>query len=164
MPTKKISAFTLAEMLVTLALTSILITFCYMSFNYTEQLLNQFNRQSLFITQLNELNKRGDILMKAPGIIIREGDEKIIFRSDSIDNSLEFGKENILLKRFGQTDTFDLASEKLSYRYEKLSNPLWQDRLVNTVEFDVYFQKQKFHLTFHKNYDAVTKLGLEQQN
>ncbi len=164
MATKKIKAFTLAEMLVTLALTSIMIMFCYLSFNYLQQLLNQFRQQSFFITQLNELKKRGDALTTQPVLILKENDEKIVFKADSGESRLEFGEKNLLMTRAGRTDTFHLAGEKLNCGFEAFSNPLWQNRLVNQVEFDIYFQKQKFHLTFHKNYDAVTKLNLEKQN
>lgn len=158
----KLKAFTLAEMLVTLALTSILLSFCYLSFGYIQQLLQQFSKQSFFITQLNELNKRTNLLMQGPGIVIKEAD-RLIFRTDSLDHSIAFTEEAILLKRFGQTDTFFMAPQQPACTFETLGNPLWQNRLVNGLELDVYFQKQKFHLTFHKNYDALTKLQLEQQ-
>jgi prepilin-type N-terminal cleavage/methylation domain-containing protein len=162
LPDKKLKAFTLAEMLVTLALTSLLLSFCYLSFNYVQQLLQQFSRQSFFITQLNELNKRSNLLMEAPGIVIKES-EGLIFRSDSIDQSIKFTETSILITRFGKTDTFFMAADRPRCSFELLGNPAWQNRLVNQLEFDVHFQHQKFHLAFHKTYDAGTKLNLEKE-
>lgn len=164
MGTKRLKAFTLAEMLVTLALTSLLVTFCYLGYNYIQQLLNQFGQQNLFVTQLNELNKRGTALANVPGTILAEGENRLIFRSDSSESRLEWKEDKILLSRFGKTDTFYLAARPPVFTYEALRNPLWQNKLVSRFEFDIYFQKQKFHLTFHKNYDAFTKLKLEQDN
>lgn len=163
MPIKKIPGFTLAEMLVTLALTSMMITFCYLSFNYTQHLLSQFNRQSYFITQLSELKKRGDRLMHAHSLMLQEDEKKIIFKSDSSEHSLEFTEELILMRHAAQTDTFHLAPKKISISYEAFSNPAWQHKLVNTLELDVYFQKQNFHLVFRKRYDALTRLQLEKE-
>jgi prepilin-type N-terminal cleavage/methylation domain-containing protein len=162
LPDKKLKAFTLAEMLVTLALTSLLLSFCYLSFNYVQHLLSQFSRQSFFITQLNELNKRSNLLMAAPGIVIKEN-EGLIFRSDSMDQSIKFTETSILLTRFGKTDTFFMAADRPRCSFETLGNPAWQNRLVNGLEFDVQFQDQKFHLAFHKTYDAGTKLNLEKE-
>lgn len=161
-PDKKLKAFTLAEMLVTLALTSMLLGFCYLSFNYVQQLLHQFSRQSFFITQLNELNKRTGLLMSGPGMVTRENDH-LVFRSDSVSQAIDFKENSILMTRFGKTDTFFMAAQKLSYHYETLSHPRWQNRLVNSLDFDVFFQDQKFHLAFRKDYDAGTKLNLEKE-
>jgi hypothetical protein len=125
-------------------------------------LLQQFSKQSFFITQLNELNKRTHLLMTTPGIVIKES-EKLVFRSDSADNSLEFTETSILLTRFGKTDTFYMAAERPRCSFETLGNAQWQNRLVNGLDFDVYFRKQKFHLSFHKQYDAGTKFNLEKE-
>ena len=161
---KHIKAFTLAEMLVTMALTSLLAGFCYLGYTNIQRMLGQQSRQNSFITTLNVFTTRTGRLMQSCNRAILEQDRKLIFYCDSVKTSLQFGENNILMSRFGRTDTFYLKPGGLQLGYEPLQNAAWQNRLVNRLELDVYYQEQSFHLDFRKMYDALTKLGLEKEN
>lgn len=164
MRNKKICAFTLSELMVTLALTSLLVGFCYTGFNYTQKLLYQFNEQSDFLTQLTELNKRSFVFKNQVCIITKESDQKFRIKNDSVNYSLDFRSRYLLVGRNSATDTFMLETTEIKTSFEVLNNPVWKDKLVNGIEFDVIFQKQKFHLGFRTSYDSYTKLNLETQS
>jgi prepilin-type N-terminal cleavage/methylation domain-containing protein len=157
---KKIKAFTLAELLVTLALTSIMVTLSYMGLNYIQKLLFQYQDQNTFITRLNDLNKRLDFSFDEALSVQKEGERSLILRKDSSETKVEFGPYYILTVKNNRTDTFMLDAKDLKIENESLNETV-QEQLIKKVEFDIYFQKQKFHLTFSKNYDAYSKLMLE---
>lgn len=156
---RKIKAFTLAEMLVTLALTSVLVTFSYLGLNSMQKLLVDYKNQHQFITQMNELNKRINLLFINANTITKLSDEKIIFNADSTESKVIFSDRYILTIKNNVSDTFHFDPKKLKITNEEMSEPVNID-LIKNLEFDIYFQKQKFHLTFSKNYDAFSKLKL----
>lgn len=157
---KKIKAFTLAELMITLALTSVMVSFSYMGLNYTQKLLYQYNGQSHFITQINELTKRINISFAESNQIEKQGDDKLIFKTDSNETQVQFNPIYILTFKNNKTDTFKLENKSLKIEREELGTETTIE-LIKKIEFDVYFQKQKFHLTFSKNYDAYSKLMIE---
>ncbi len=161
---KKIKGFTISELMVTLALTGIITSFAYLGFNYTQKLLKQFNEQNHFISQLNELNKRFTLLSNSANEIIKESDSKYLIKSDSSYCSLEFGVETILMNKTGFVDTFHLKTVNLEFNFEKLNNPAWEAKLVNSLSFNVLFEKEKFRISLNKHYDAYSKLKLETEN
>ncbi|MDP1803212.1 MAG: type II secretion system protein [Bacteroidota bacterium] len=164
MLTKKIKAFTLAEILVTLALTSIVATFSFMGYTLIQKLLKQYNDQNFFITQINALNNRIHLMVSQHGTILKESENKFVFSSDTTLSFITFNNNSVLLNRFNKTDTFKLKPEKLNAQFEPIKNPDWQNKMVNAFEFDIYFQEQRFHLAFNKNYDAYSKLLIEKEN
>ncbi len=161
---KKLYAFTLSELMITMALTSLMITFAYLGFNYIQKLLVQYNQQSSFINELNTLNDRLETLSGFKNLSFKEGDNTYVFKTDSATNYMEFKNETVLIKGDNSTDTFHLKALDIKNTYEILNNPLWQNRLLNKIEFDVSFEKQKFHVSFNKQYDSCTLLKLEKEN
>lgn len=157
---KKLKAFTLAELLITLALTAIMVTFSYMGLNHIQKLLYQYNDQSLFITQINELNKRISFSFNNADQIQKLGENKLILKSDSSENLIEINPNYILTIKNNQTDSFKVETKVLTIEKEELSAGQSVE-LVKKLEFDIYFQKQKFHLTFNKKYDSYSKLMIE---
>lgn len=161
---KKIPAFTLAELLVTLALTSLVAGFSYLGYNLIQKLLKQYSDQNLFITQITALNSRLNILSMQTGYVLKEGDNKFSFNADSTQSYIEFKPKAILLGYNNKTDTFNLKPEKLETSFETINTVSMQNKLVNKVDFYVYFEKQKFYLSFYKNYDAASKLILQKES
>lgn len=159
MLTKKIKAFTLAELLVTLALTTILITLAYSGLNYIQRLLKQSNEQSFFITQITELEKRINYQTILSREIKSDKDNELTFLTDSGTVNLVLSPKFILLKKENQTDSFLIESSGLQLEYESLNSN--SGRLINGIAFDLDFRKQKFHCTFKKNYDGYSKFILE---
>ena len=159
---RKLKAFTLAELLVTLALTAILISLAYSGLNYIQRLLKQYNEQSFFITQITELEKRIGQQTRLAREIRSEREHELVFRSDSGTVILFFDPKYILLKRKNQTDSFLIENSGLQLAFEELNNDRVQ--LINTVTFDLDFREQKFHCIFRKSYDGFSKFILESQD
>ena len=159
---RKMKAFTLAELLVTLALTAILITLAYSGLSYIQRLLKQYNEQSFFITQITELEKRIGQQTLLAREIKSEKEQELVFRSDSGSVILFFDPKYILLKKNNQTDSFLIENSGLQLAFEKLSNDRVQ--LINALAFDLDFRKQKFHCIFRKNYDGFSKFILESKD
>lgn len=156
---KKIKAFTLAEMLVTLALTSVLVTFSYMGLSSMQKLLVDYKKQNQFITQMNELNNRITLLFSNAHTVTKTSEEKVIFKTDSLESNIIFSDSYILTIKNNVSDTFHFEPKKLKITNEEMADDVGLS-LIKSLEFDIYFQKQKFHLTFSKNYDAFSKLNL----
>lgn len=156
---KKIKAFTMAELLVTLALTAILITLSYSGLNYIQKLLQYYNTQSFFITQLTELDKRINYQSVLARQIYSEKENDITFVADSTRVDILFDPTCIVIKKENQADSFLLDNSGLKLTYEHLDNPTVS--LISSFEFDVDFRKQKFHCIFRKNYDGYSKFILE---
>lgn len=163
MRNRKIKAFTLAEMLITLALTSIMVSFAYLGLSQLDKLLVQYSDQNLFITQLNELNKRTMILFDQAQSIEKVSETEIVFKTDSSESKLRFNPSFILTVRNNVADTFKLENKELNIVNEELTAES-PGILVKKMEFNIYFGKQKFHLIFIKNYDAYSKLMIETDN
>jgi prepilin-type N-terminal cleavage/methylation domain-containing protein len=160
---KKIKAFTLAEMLVTLALTSIMVTFSYLGLSQMHKLLFQYSDQNLFITQLNELNKRAAFLFEEANSVQKKSETELVFKTDSAESKIVFHPSYILTIKNNKTDSFRLENKGLKIENEELVIES-QISPVKRIEFDIYFGKQKFHLIFIKNYDAYSKFMIETEN
>jgi len=160
---KKLPGFTMVELLVTMSLSSILVVFAYMGFNNTQSQLKQYSLQSRFIADYNEFNKRIDLLSQAKGIITADN-EKYLFTDDSVHASISLANSFILVSKNNQADTFHLEITGVKPFYEPMNNPSWQNRLINRLEFEIVFDKQKFCLVLIKNYDAYTKFIIEKEN
>lgn len=160
---KKIKAFTLAEMLVTLALTSIMVIFSYMGLSQLNKLLVQYRDQNIFITELNELNKRTSFLFNEANSIQKISETELIFRTDSAESKVIVDPSFILTVKNNKTDTFKLENKGLKIVNEEIASEA-SISLIKKLEVDIYFGKQKFHLIFIKNYDAFSKLKIETAN
>ena len=150
--------------MVTLALTAILVSFIYTGYGYIQKLLMKFNEQSYFITQINTLNKRFSHLSNLQREVIKENDTKFLITADSFNYIIEFKEKYLLIINPNLTDTFHLEPENLKVDYEIMNNPEWKGKLVKSIEFDVVYEKEKFHLIFNKEYDSYSKLILETLN
>ncbi|MBL7893833.1 MAG: prepilin-type N-terminal cleavage/methylation domain-containing protein [Bacteroidia bacterium] len=160
MPNKKLRAFTLAEMLVTLALTSILIMFSYTGVSYIQKLLYEFNEASSFLNNMNEVSMRLQSLFEESEFIEESEDGKYIFYLDSSQSVVNIHEDLMQVNRFNKVEDFPFMISNRRCEYEIIDNNITNKRIVKCLEFDVYFKKQKFHLIFCKNYDAKTKLKL----
>lgn len=149
-------------MMVTLALTSIMVTLAFLGYGNLSRLLKQFSDQGHFIIEMNSLNERLHSMAASPGSIEMPAEGIFKINSDSLEVVAEIKQEAILLKHRDRADTFHLATKNLEVTFEKkdeFANPL-----VKTFAFDVYYQEQKFHLSCSKIYDAYTLLKKEREN
>lgn len=155
---KKIKAFTIMELLVSMTLTGILVVFSFMGYNQIQKLFINYTVQNKFITDYNQLNKALFILSNNAHTIQKYEDESIVFKSDSNVVSLQLNDKNLLLKFKNHTDTFDLVASKKVYNFVELNAEI-NSNLIEYFECQVYFQNQKFTVSFHKQYDAFSILN-----
>lgn len=164
MRAKKLNGFTLTEVLVTLALTSISITFAYSCLNICNKWFRGFMAQRIFISQYSEFQKRMLYETAASDIFYETGENKFKIVTDSLEKTLFVERNFLVLSHKTQTDTFRFDIQGVVKHYEPLGNPLWKDKLVGSLEFDVRFDKQTYHFRMSKLHDASVKLMLETQN
>ncbi len=151
----KLKAFTLTELLVTLALTAILVALAYGGLNYMQRLLMRYNEQSGFITRYTELQKRLQYQVDQAREIRQEQEGRLLFISDSAQVSLQVAPGCLWIDHQGQTDTFRVEHSDLQLQFEPDGS-----QLVRRLAFDLDFRKQKFPCIFIKKYDAFSKLGV----
>jgi prepilin-type N-terminal cleavage/methylation domain-containing protein len=159
----KVKGFTITEVLVTLALTSIAITMAYGTMTYIQKLFYNYKDQNRFINEYTSLKKRMDFESLNAKMIVEEGENKFVIKRDSLNASLEFRINDILFKKGDRCDTFHISAKNIQKDYEVMKNPLWTGKLVNTLKFEVQFTKQKFNFYFYKNYDSSVKMELDKE-
>jgi prepilin-type N-terminal cleavage/methylation domain-containing protein len=160
---EKLKGFTLSELMVTLALTAILLSFSYMGFNYLQKLLFQYSEQNNFITEINELKKRFEILSSSPGKILQVSESRFEIESDSAFHEMNFNPHFILFSHANSIDTFHFEAKNIKVDLEKINSPGINRSLVKNVAFEILYKQQLFHLCLSKNYDAFSKLTFELQ-
>jgi hypothetical protein len=154
---KKIKAFTIMELLISMTLTGILIVFSFMGYNQIQKLFINYAIQNKFITDYNQLNKALYLISDKAIEIEKMTDHLISFKSDSATVFLEIKDKTLLLKFKAHTDTFDLESKKNTFSFLKLNNET-PSNLIENFDCEVFFHNQKFKVSFHKEYDAVSVL------
>lgn len=154
---KKINAFTILELLVTMTLTGILVTFAFMGYNQMQKLFLNYSEQSEFISEYNQLNKALFTIANRSQLVEQVSDNSILFKNDSTTINLEVTEKVMLLKFSNHTDTFHLVvkDKKVEFITTENAEPT---KTVKAFVADVYFQSQKFRVSFQKEYDAESVL------
>ena len=162
--TKRIKAFTIIELLISMTLTVILVAFAFTAFNFMQKLFIDYSKQTKFITELNQLHNALFNLSSRATTIQKINDTSLIFKTDSVNTQLTINKENMLLKFALHTDTFHFECKNITNEVLIMSNDL-PSQLIIKFDSDVYYKTQKFHVSFQKEYDAqaVLKSNLELQ-
>jgi len=160
--TYKQKAFTIAELLVVLALTSVSVTLSYGTLNYVQKLFTEYKKQNRFLNEYTELKQRMDYEALKADYITEEAENHFMIRRDSTSIELEIQEAVILLRRKGSCDTFHLISKNIRKEYETMNSAV-DMRLLSKLKFETYFSRQRFNFCFEKHVDAAWKLKLEQQ-
>ncbi|MBA3681209.1 MAG: prepilin-type N-terminal cleavage/methylation domain-containing protein [Bacteroidetes bacterium] len=158
-----VKGFTLAEVLITLALTSLAITLSYSTLTYIQKLFYNYKEQNKFINEYTDLKKRMDLESLKASTFIENSENNFTIKRDSSAINLQILEKVILLKKATQCDTFHIVAKKITKEYEFMKNPLWANKLIKSLTFEVEFTKQKFNFYFYKNYDAAIKLELDKE-
>jgi prepilin-type N-terminal cleavage/methylation domain-containing protein len=158
-----LKGFTLAEVLVTLALTSLAITLAYSTLTYIQKLFYNYKTQNKFINEYVDLKKRMDFESLKADMIIEESENKFLINRDSSKIQMQIFEKIILFKKQTQTDTFHIEAKKIKKEYELMKNPVWANKLVKSLNFEIEFTKQKFNFYFYKNCEAAVKLELDKE-
>lgn len=158
----KLDGFTLAEVIVTLALTSMALTFAYGTLTYVQKLFYSYKDQNRFMQEYTEFKKRMDHEALFCEYIIEIKESTFQIKRDSLLIDLEILKDVILVKNKKTCDTFHLVTSAIQKKYELMEEQNMANKLVRSLDFEVGFSKQKFNFCFDKNYDATVKLKLNQ--
>ena len=148
-----IKAFTVFELLISMTLSGILVAFAFMGFNQLQHLFTDYTKQSTFIAEINQLNSAFFNLSENADFIEKQNDKTLVFKTDSTNVSLILQETNILLKFKSHTDTFHFETQKTEIKTLNLTAET-PSNLVLQFDTDVFFRNQKFHVSFHKYYDA----------
>lgn len=159
--THKLHAFTLAEVIVALALTSMAIMFAYGTLTYVQKLFMNYKDQNRFIQEYSTFKERMDHEALYSEWVIQKNENTLSIKRDSSVISVEFLKNVILMKSEEACDTFHLTALDINKEYEEMHDQDMTNKLVKTLKFDVKFSRQKFSFYFYKQYDAFVKLKLD---
>ena len=157
--THKLKGFTLAEVMVTMALTAIVITFAYGTLSYVQKLFYSYKDQNRFVQEFTNFKQRMDHESIYSEFVTENGENTFSIKRDSTVTNLKFLPEVILMQRGNKCDTFHLAAKNIKSEYEKMSNS--SERLLKELSFKVEFSKQAFNFQFTKEYDASVLLKIE---
>ncbi len=156
-----VKGFTIAELLVVLALTSISITLSYGTLNYIQKLFVEYKKQNKFLNEFTDLKKRMDYESLKADLVTEVQENKFEIRRDSGVAILQLMEHVILLKRNEHCDTFHISARHIKKEYEAMENPAWYNKLVSQILFETDFTKQTFHFCFYKDHEASVKLALD---
>jgi hypothetical protein len=155
---RKLKAFTIMELLVSMTLTGILVAFAFMGYNQVQKLFVSYTVQSKFITDYNQLNKALMILSERAKTVEAQGEKMIAFKTDSNTVWLDMSTKNMLLKFSSHTDTFAMEAKDIKSLPVTISGQTALP-LIRSFDCAVMFQSQKFRVSFRKQYDASTLLS-----
>jgi hypothetical protein len=154
---QKIKAFTIVELLVSMTLSGILVVFSFLGYNQIQKLFVNYTIQNKFITDYNQLNNALYFLSNHADKIEKTTDDCIRFNSDSVTAILQITDKNMVLKFNSHIDTFYLVAKKQDYQFLKYNDET-SSTLIEKFNCQVFFQNQKFDVSFHKQYDATSIL------
>ncbi|MEQ8358198.1 MAG: type II secretion system protein [Cytophagales bacterium] len=149
----KIKAFTLVEILVTIAVASLLISFSFLAYsNYSKLFaLSKLNMdQKMEMDQFhfafeNDFYETGEIFQNA---------NALIFVND-LDTIRYIFKDQTIYRRSGQLDSFDL--QLLNRKTEKFE----KGNLIYNLELELLANMDSISLHFQKDYDVRTRINSE---
>jgi prepilin-type N-terminal cleavage/methylation domain-containing protein len=158
---KSLKGFTIIELLVSMTLTGILVVFAFLGYNQIQKLFLNYAKQSEFISEYNQLNKALFILSDKANEIEKKTENSVVFKTDSNETTFEINEKVCLLKFKSHTDTFKIASKEKQFEFVQINNSN-SSNLITSFMCEVFYQSQKFHVSFHKQYDASRILKLNQ--
>lgn len=157
-----IKAFTVIELLISMTLTGILVAFSFTGFNQMQKLFNDYNQQTAFIAEMNQLHSALFYLSNRSASVEKTDDNTIVFRSDSSNTQFILNDKALLLQFPSHTDTFHFEPKDIAFEFLITGNQM-PSKLVKRFDCDVFFRNQKFHVSFRKQFDSdqILKSTLE---
>ncbi len=149
----KLKAFTMIELLISMALTSILVVFSYMGYNQMQKLFLLYAKQHEFITEYNQLNSILQLQAEKADVIEKIDEQHIVFKKDSTTLRLAILPKAMVLNYKQRIDTFHLETKKTNFEFQQAN-----ELLITSLSSDVFFENQKFRVSFSKQYDAESIL------
>lgn len=159
----RLKGFTIAELLVVLALSSISISLSYGTLTYIQKLFSEYKKQNKFLNEYTDLKKRLNHESLNAHLVELEKENCFLLHRDSASSSLQLLEGKILLTRNDHCDTFHIEPKQIQVEFEQMTNPVWVNRLVHKLSFEMEFNKQKFTFCFYKDHSSSIKLSLDKE-
>jgi len=159
---KKISAFTLLELLIGMIISSIVIGFCYTGYSiiYKQYLNYLIIKENISNTM--QFNSILNTDFTTASSIIFETDKLILDFKSAPQLQYDFRQNYILRKTSDVTDTFMLSALNLVPKYN-IENDQQPFLIVNDFSFDAVILGETEHFHFAKNYSAETLVNMQMQ-
>lgn len=144
-----ISAFTIVEALVSMAITAIILSIIFVIFSITSERLLDFKKQNEGITDLNRLSYSiNKAIFESKEMMLNYSNDELIF-SDYYGNTTEYIiAEDYFLRRKGEfIDTFKLATKQLHIDIKQSPSKNEQYQRLN---WDLMIDKKVINLNFYK--------------
>lgn len=158
-----VKGFTIAEMLITLVLTSASITLSYHTLSYVQKLFYSYKEQNQFLQQYTHLKRVLDDECLKSDKLIEENENEFSFYNDTLITQFKISESLLILKKGLRTDSVKTKALHIQKTYENFNNPNFKNKFINSLSFEVLYTKQKFNFYIYKNYDASVKMELEKQ-
>lgn len=160
---KPLKAFTVAEMLVSLVLISVSVTMGYHSLAYTRRMFQLSKTQNHFIQQYSSFKQTLNYQNLKSSKLVEERENEFCFYADSFSTRFIISESALILLKGARTDSLPTKAFNIVKTYEAMLNPMWQNKLINSLSFQINFNKQVFNFSIRKQHDASVKLELEKQ-
>lgn len=157
----KQKGFTLAEVLITLLLTSVAITLSYGTLGYLQALYQNVQQQNRFINQATTLKVALEREFLHCQRITEETPNHFTFYGNIQTAHLLLLEHCLVYQQGLRSDTFNLKAEQVKKAYEPMLSGRWNGKLLKQLDFETAFTKQTFYFYFYKHYHASVKLMLE---
>jgi len=160
--TKKIKGFTLIEMLVTLSLSTVVVAFAYMAYNYMFLSYIQYEKMNGTVAEFTNCQSQ---LLKLSNNAeqIEVKDKLLVFHLKNKEKvNVELNEKYILF--YNEVMTIDTAkcivtSFNFTLGKNKISNGF-----IDNITIDTEFNKMPYKLNFEKWYDAEKMIHLDSLN
>ncbi len=147
---KKISAFTLLELLVGMVISSLLIGFTYIALNMLFKQFGQYKSNNTQVVELVEMEVvfSRDLLYASKAFIQNDSTVQLL-RSNNYPITYLFGKSNVLRTVNGLVDSFKVST--IAFKPKML---IRNKALLQNLKVDVEFLGESKSLLFAKQYGA----------
>ena len=156
-----VKGFTLIEVLITIALSSITVTLAYNGLTYIQRMFYITKEQNSYLSHFALLKNRLDACEQNPGVMLTAGEDSFVFKGSDGAISFGYGKNGIWMSKGTRSDTLH-AIVKLN-RMEVVIFPNAQPEIsvIRLLEFTVSHLGHNFNLVFAKKYDSQTLMKIE---
>lgn len=149
---KKLKAFTLVELLVTMLISSIVIGICYTSYQIVSKQFNDYkalNEKTVEVMLLNELIEK-DFLQADS--VMKDNMNVVCFNNNN-QITYNFNNNRILRKQTEVQDTFFIQSENVQLKFDDKIAENYQS-LIDELSFEAKVIGEQEHFIYRKTYAA----------
>ena len=155
----KLKAFTLMELLIGMIISSIVISFCYMSYSMIYKQYMNYKAVKVELVEALELNSVLNSDISKAEKIVFDNNKLILIKEENKSFEYNFLEKYILRKTGEVVDTFNLIP--LNIVSKQIASVSSSSALIEFFSFDANVLGDKEHFQFFKSYDAKTIMDNE---